>query len=145
MPRPWLSIFGMSADSLWRQGGRLAVEDHPDDPEPDQDDRHRVCTDPFGAEDVPRAVGEPPDHVEHDSREERQRVEPERDAPRERDVRHDASKGRATKNLSASRLRRPFAPEGRDGPVEPTAGPRPPGLDLRIRAAVLIDPEQERE
>src|SRR5256712_10925769 len=44
----------------------------------------------------------------------------------------------------SSRLRWP-PPERSDCPGKPTARPRPPRLDLRIRAGVLLDPEQERE
>src|SRR2546428_12943840 len=46
--------------------------------------------------------------------------------------------------IPSSRLRW-LPPERSDCPGKPTARPRPPRLDLRIRAGVLLDPEQERE
>src|SRR2546428_11612965 len=78
----------------------LPIEEHADDAEPHQDDGHRVGADPLRPQEVPRAVGESPDQVEQDSREEREGVEPERDRPGEGHLGHVASKGPPSKNLS---------------------------------------------
>src|SRR5256886_5233986 len=147
---------------------RLSIEQHPDEAEPYEDHRHGVCPDPFRTEQVPRAVCQPPAEVEHNPREKCEEVETEGDGARKGDFRHDASKGPPSKNLyplesrtcerlSAprdtprtlgailpSRLRRLPAERG-DRPGKATARPRPPCLDPRIRAGVLLDPKEERK
>src|SRR2546427_9095842 len=44
-----------------------------------------------------------------------------------------------------SRFWRLPVPKRRDSSRDPSARPRPPGLDPRIRSWILLDPEQERE
>src|SRR5207244_12031241 len=78
----------------------LPIQEHADDAEAHQDNRHRIGADPLRPQEVPRAVGESPDKVEQDSREEGEGVEPERDHPGKGDLRHVARKGPPSKNLS---------------------------------------------